>query len=102
MTVADYVMKLADLKKSQIKFVILDGSAAIGEDRKYSDYGVMNVGRKKRNLASLEIFLESSIVGLSHVGFSTQRLSRASGSAAMIKALFGEPNKFVRQQGRIC
>jgi hypothetical protein len=58
MTLADYAVKLANVRKNQVKFVILYGSAAVGQDRRYSDFDVMVVtkGRITATSKTRELF----------------------------------------------
>ena len=53
-----YALTLANLKPKQVRFVILDGSTAQGEDRRYSDYDIVVVrkGLSKRRVSVEDLF----------------------------------------------
>ncbi len=49
MTLVDYALKVANVRKDKVKFVILNGSRAIGQTRRYSDFDVMLVTKGGTN-----------------------------------------------------
>lgn len=51
-TLADYVVEIAKIKPNQLKFVILDGSTAAGENRRFSDFDVVVVRRGSEKVSS--------------------------------------------------
>jgi len=46
-SLVDYAFRLAHVKPSDVKFVIIDGSTGAGSERKYSDYDVVVVKKGK-------------------------------------------------------
>ena len=57
-SLVSYALTLAKLKPKQVRFVILDGSTAEGEERRYSDYDIIAVrkGFSKRRASVEDLF----------------------------------------------
>ncbi len=49
-----YAISLRDLKPSEVKFVLIDGSVASGEEREFSDYDLYIVKKSPKNLSKYE------------------------------------------------
>lgn len=110
---ADYVIALSGLKKSDVAFVRLDGSAAEGKDRGHSDYDVVIVagtGRGQGRASHWGVFngrlvsywimsLEEYSGAFGSVDAGSFAWQRASARKAL--AIFGDEDSFRRLNSRI-